>query len=438
MKKEDILTYLVLWGVLLSICLYLIYTGAPFSIYAKERQALNPETEDIFLYEQLVAENEEQAQREQESLENQVLEENGTAQAGAGTDDALQEGSGDGGTAGDGTNAGAEDAKGTPDGENTGTEGNQNTVDGGSAGVVNSGISGVDGTETAASGQEGGAGMSDSESGQLDQSGALSSGETREVLSNAVAQLSQSGNFLNEYFIVDPDTTLLESEVPADELLNKNMKIAGDAGAPQILIYHTHATEGYADSSDDDVSTTVIGVGDYLEELLTEKYGYNVLHVEEKYDLVEGQLERSRAYNYACDDLEQILAENPSIEVIIDLHRDGVDEDRRLVTDVDGNSTAQIMFFTGLCRTNDSGELTSTPNAYIQDNLAFAAQLEALGDAYYPGYVRGVYVKGYRYNLHLRPKSLLLEVGAQTNTVDEAMNAMVPFADILNKLLKGT
>ena len=422
MKKEDILTYLVLWGVLLSICLYLIYTGAPFSIYAKERQALNPETEDIFLYEQLVAENEEQAQREQENLASQVLEENGTAQAGAGTDDAAQAGTGDGSTAQDGVNAGQNGAvEGQTDmenGKNAGTEADQSNSGGGSAGVADTGISQPDSSETAASGQGG--------------------GETQEVLSNAVDQLSQSGNFLNEYFIVDPDTTLLESEVPAEELLNKNMKITGDAGTPQILIYHTHATEGYADSSDDDTSTTVIGVGDYLEELLTAKYGYNVLHVEEKYDLVEGQLERSRAYNYACDDLEQILAENPSIEVIIDLHRDGVDEDRRLVTDVDGKSTAQIMFFTGLCRTNDSGELTSTPNAYIQDNLAFAAQLEALGDAYYPGYVRGVYVKGYRYNLHLRPKSLLLEVGAQTNTVEEAMNAMVPFADILNKLIKGT
>ena len=390
MKKEDILTYLVLWGILLSICLYLIYTGAPFSIYAKERQALNPETEDIFLYEQLVAENEKQTQQTQESLENQVLEENSMAQTSAGTEDVPL----------------------------AGTEADSDTSAGGSAGTANSGIAKSGDPEKTVSGSE--------------------SSETQAVLSNAVTQLTQSGNFLNECFIVDPDTTLLASEVPAEELLRKNMKITGDGKEPQILIYHTHATEGYADSSDDDPSTTVIGVGDYLEELLTTQYGYNVLHVKEKYDLVEGQLERSRAYNYACEDLEQILAENPSIEVIIDLHRDGVDENRRLVTEVNGKSTAQIMFFTGLCRTNASGELTSTPNSYIQDNLAFAAQLDTLGGVYYPGYVRGVYVKGYRYNLHFRPKSLLLEVGAQTNTVEEAMNAMVPFADILNKLLKGT
>ena len=384
MKKDDFITYLVLWGVLLSVCLYLIYTGGAFSIFAKEGEPMSPETEDIFLYEQLVAENEEQVQKKQEELENQVLaeqqagSEGGTSQTEDGSDTVPSE-------------IGAE--------TDTQTEKDENT-----------------------SGQD----------------AASQSGKTQEVLSNAAAQFSQSGSFLNEYFLVDPNTFLSESEVPAEKLLGMDMRISNDASEPQILIYHTHATEGYMDSSDDDPSTTVVGVGDYLTELLTTRYGYHVLHVTEKYDLVDGVLDRSRAYNYACDDLEQILAETPGIEVIIDLHRDGVDEDRRLVTEIDGKSTAQIMFFNGLCRTNERGELTSTPNEYIWENLAFSAQLEALGNTYYPDYVRGVYVKGYRYNLHFRPKSLLLEVGAQTNTLEEAMNAMEPFAEILNKLLKGT
>ena len=211
-----------------------------------------------------------------------------------------------------------------------------------------------------------------------------------------------------------------------------------DASEPQILIYHTHATEGYIDSVDGDSSTTVVGVGDYLHELLTVRYGYHVLHVTDAYDLAEGTLDRSRAYNYARAGLEEILAEHPSIQVIIDLHRDGVDDDQHLVTEIDGKETAQVMFFNGLSRTNEKGELTSLPNEYTQENLAFSLQLELLGDYYYPDYVRGVYVKGYRYNLHFRPKSLLLEVGAQTNTLEEAKNAMEPFAEILDKLLKGT
>ncbi|MFR7832141.1 MAG: stage II sporulation protein P [Blautia wexlerae] len=56
---------------------------------------------------------------------------------------------------------------------------------------------------------------------------------------------------------------------------------------------------------------------------------------------------------------------------------------------------------------------------------------------YYPQFYRGIYLAGYRYNLHLRPRSLLLEAGAQTNTVQEVKNAMEPFADILDKVLQG-
>lgn len=268
--------------------------------------------------------------------------------------------------------------------------------------------------------------------GQMDEK------ETQAVFANVATKIQEAGNYLSSCFIVDPDTTLLEADVPLQTLIKNDMTMDADASEPQILIYHTHASEGYADSVDGDPSTTVVGVGEYLHELLSTRYGFHVLHVTDAYDLAEGTLNRSRAYNYARDGLDRILSEHPSIQVIIDLHRDGVDEDQHLVTEIDGKQTAKIMFFNGLSRTKEQGELTSLPNSYIRDNLAFSLQLELLGDYYYPGYVRGVYVKGYRYNLHFRPKSLLLEVGAQTNTLEEAKNAMEPFAEILSKLLKGT
>lgn len=261
--------------------------------------------------------------------------------------------------------------------------------------------------------------------------------DTQAVFASAISRIEESGNFLSSCFIVDPNTSLYETDVPLETLINNDMTMDADASEPQILIYHTHATEGYVDSVDGEPSTTVVGVGDYLHELLTTRYGYHVLHVTDAYDLAEGNLNRSRAYNYARDGLEDILSEYPDIQVIIDLHRDGVDENQHLVTEIEGKQTARIMFFNGISRTNEQGELDSLPNPYTQDNLAFSLQLELLGDYYYPGYVRGVYVKGYRYNLHFRPKSLLLEVGAQTNTLEEAKNAMEPFAEILNKLLKG-
>ena len=158
----------------------------------------------------------------------------------------------------------------------------------------------------------------------------------------------------------------------------------------------------------------------------------------DSFDLVDGVLDRSKAYDYALPVIQQILEENPSIQVVIDLHRDGVNEDTRLVTDVNGVPTAKVMFFNGLSKTAEDGELGYLPNPYIEDNLAFSFQMEYEAKQYFPDFTRCIYLKGYRYNLHLRPRSVLLEVGAQTNTVEEAMNAMDPFAYILNKVLQGS
>jgi len=95
------------------------------------------------------------------------------------------------------------------------------------------------------------------------------------------------------------------------------------------------------------------------------------------------------------------------------------------------------MFFNGLSRTKANGDIAYLPNPYIQDNLAFSLQLARYAKEYYPDWFRTIYLRGYRYNLHLRPKALLVECGAQTNTVEEEMNAMQPLADILNKVLTG-
>ena len=250
-------------------------------------------------------------------------------------------------------------------------------------------------------------------------------------------QLTDFNYLLNNFFVVDPTTTALESQINVDTLLGKDMKLEKNPEQPQILIYHTHSQEGFADSVEGDTSTTVIGVGDYLAQLLQERYGYQVLHITDTFDIVDGQLDRSAAYNYAEPVISQALQEHPTIEVVIDLHRDGVDESKHLVTEVNGKPTAQVMFFNGLSRTNQNGEISYLPNPYIEDNLAFSFQLEYLAKQYYPEYTRCIYLKGYRYNLHLKPRSLLLEVGAQTNTVEEAKNAMEPFADLLYKVLSG-
>lgn len=250
--------------------------------------------------------------------------------------------------------------------------------------------------------------------------------------------LSDYNYVLNNFFVVDPNTYTDESEINAAAFLEKDLTMAAEKDKPQILIYHTHSQEEFADSAEGDVSTSVVAVGDYLTQILEEQYGYQVIHMTDTFDLVNGELDRSKAYNYAQGPVEQMIAENPSIEVVIDLHRDGVPEGTRLVTDINGKPTARIMLFNGLSRTADNGELDYLPNPYIQDNLAFSFQLSYQAKQYYPDFTRCIYLKGYRYNLHVRPRSILLEVGAQTNTFEEAKNAMEPFADILHRVLSGS
>ena len=156
-------------------------------------------------------------------------------------------------------------------------------------------------------------------------------------------------------------------------------------------------------------------------------------------DIIEIQMcirDRSKAYNYALDGITNILQQNPSIEVVLDIHRDGVGENLHLVTQVDGRDTAQIMFFNGLSQTPE-GPIEYLQNPYREDNLAFSLQMQLGAAAYYPGFTRKIYLKGLRYNEHLRPKSSLIEVGAQTNTYEEALNAMEPLSELLDMVLQG-
>ena len=258
------------------------------------------------------------------------------------------------------------------------------------------------------------------------------------ILDLSRGKLSDYDYLMNNFYIVDENTDASAAKINAAEFLAEDFSLSHGPLEPQILIYHSHSQETFSDSREGEEEDSIVGVGNYLTSLLTEKYGYQVIHVKEAFDMMSGELDRSKAYDYACDYVEKVLEENPSVEVVIDLHRDGIDEDRRLVTEINGKETAQILFYNGLSYTNTQGQVSYLPNPYIQDNLAFSFQLEYQAALYYPTFYRGIYLAGLRYNLHLRKRSLLLEAGAQTNTVQEVKNAMEPFADILNRVLKGS
>lgn len=240
---------------------------------------------------------------------------------------------------------------------------------------------------------------------------------------------------LKNIYIVPSHTSLTSNILKPEQLLNTNLTMEKDATKPQILIFHTHSQEKFKDSTGTDMS--IVQVGDYLDKLLTEKYGYNVIHDRNSYDLINGVLDRSAAYTYANEAIEKTLAENPSIQVVIDLHRDGVAEDRHLITEQNGVVMAQLMLFNGISYTNNLGEIDYLKNPYRSDNLAMSLQMFLLGKTYYPGYFRCIYIEGYRYCLHWRGRSMLVEAGAQTNTYQEVINAMDPLADLLNMELSG-
>ena len=260
----------------------------------------------------------------------------------------------------------------------------------------------------------------------------------QEAVSTAVSpdllqQLSDYDYLLNQYFTVDAGTTADATLLDASKLLTEDLSIRKNPQVPQILIYHTHSQEEFVDSVPGDTETSIVGMGEVLAEAL-QGYGYQVIHDTGVYDLVDGVLDRSAAYDYARVAVENILQEYPTIEVIIDLHRDGVDG-QKFVTEIDGKPTSMIMFFNGISRNSQDEPIAYLANPYTQQNLAFSLQLELAAREKYPGYTRNIYLKAERFNLHLRPRSLLVEAGTQLNTVEEEKNAMQPLADLLHEVL---
>lgn len=234
--------------------------------------------------------------------------------------------------------------------------------------------------------------------------------------------------FDSDYIVPSPDLFDL------DTFLSWDLKADLETEGPQILIFHTHGSEYYADSG----PGGVIQVGEYLKEVLESQYGVRVLHDTTLYD--EGGLDG--AYERMAQGVQPILDANPSIQVTIDLHRDGIGGDGRLVTQIDGKDTAQVMIVNGISAEYswETGQMEDTSylaNPNRTANLAFSFHLKMAADVLYPGLMRNIYLSSYRYSTFMREKAILLEVGAQGNTLQECKAAMDYFAPVLVTVLEG-
>ena len=275
---------------------------------------------------------------------------------------------------------------------------------------------------------------------EFEQKNVIPSGEKGLCVTADVLEKMKDFSYLkSNFYTVDGRTALLEGDINVDEALTTDFSIKPTMKEPKILIFHTHTHEDFADSDmSKGLEEGICGVGEELKRILEEDYGISVLHDMNVYDSVNGVLQREGAYERSGPAVEEILKKYPSIEVCIDLHRDGIPENLHLVTDVDGKTCAQVMFVNGICRLNKDGQaepVSWLENKYIKQNLAFSLQMKTLAGQEYPGFIRKIYLNPYRFILHYMPRSALIEVGAQTNTKQEAMNAMKPLAKTLSEVL---
>lgn len=259
--------------------------------------------------------------------------------------------------------------------------------------------------------------------------------EVKEILEERFGELETASfqSFLANYYIEDASTKATEDVLRLPELAAYKLHTEKKK-EPQILIFHTHTSEGYADSREGVEEDTVVGAGILLAKELRETYGYNVIHETTVFDRKpDGSDDRNNAYNNALPLVTEILEKYPSIEVVIDLHRDSGDARTSVIN---GVSTAKVMLFNGLCRTKD-GPITYYSNPNLQGNLAFSLHLQITGNELYPGLMHRIYLKSYRYNMHLKEKYLLVELGTHKNTVAEAKAAMPMFAETIATVLSG-
>ena len=216
-------------------------------------------------------------------------------------------------------------------------------------------------------------------------------------------------------------------------LLQKDSPVALGEQGIQVLIMHTHGTEAYTQSPGHayvasgeyrttDSSANMLRVGQEICDILNDR-GVSAVHSRtlNDYPAYNG------SYNRALKDIQAHIQQYPTIQLVIDVHRDAIATGNtyyKTAAKVDGQQTAQLMFVTG----TDAGGLT---HDHWQDNLAFQAQLHDRLNSAYPGIMRPMSIRASRFNQHIRKGSMLVEVGACGNTLEEALAAAQIFANTL-------
>lgn len=209
--------------------------------------------------------------------------------------------------------------------------------------------------------------------------------------------------------------------------------------APTVLILHTHGSESYENTDNyqelsayrtEDAGYNVVSIGEKIREIL-EKEGVQVIHDTTLHD----RPSYDGAYTSARTQTQAYLEKHPSVEIVLDIHRDSIEDSSgkqvAKTVQIAGEEVAQLMFVVG----SDAG---GQNHPQWSENMALAVKMQAQLEKRYPGICRPICFRGQRYNQDLSPGALIVEVGSAGNTQQQALKAGECLAQCVLDLAQGS
>ena len=241
---------------------------------------------------------------------------------------------------------------------------------------------------------------------------------------------NNSSNMIVSYnpFTVSEDSISKEtytSDSTNTQIYNPALKKPLDESKPEVLIYHTHTSENYDANAPDSLNeeTNVVGVGDVLENELKNNYGISVIH-----DKTNHCQSYDDSYNRTAETVDYYLKEYGDFKIIIDLHRDSVNNKAATTTEVYGMSASRIMF------------VNAKNSTRYEKNKELTEKIFNKTKELFPGLPREIYTYNRGKNAFNQSKSdgcVLFEIGSHTNTPDESKVTAQCMARVIAEILNG-
>ncbi|MDO8686563.1 MAG: stage II sporulation protein P [Clostridiales bacterium] len=226
-------------------------------------------------------------------------------------------------------------------------------------------------------------------------------------------------------------------KIDVEKFLKEPLELKFSKKGPKILIFHTHTTESYlqkiADIGKKNISSwsrdsryNVVRAGNEIKQLLEKKYGINSIHNATVHDYPD----YNKSYLNSAETVKKILKSYPSIKMVLDIHRDGLGSSGnklRTTVVIEGKNTAKIMFVVG------TAERASHP--MWRENLKLALKLQDALNSKYPGLTKPILISSNRYNQNLSGGGLIIEIGGDGNTLDEALESTKYLSWAINEVI---